>query len=145
LIQAVVIVPRDSIAHFLKVSPERNGLYIYNECQANKTSVIGYLARSLVHTPDGDDQFLIKTLKDLCQEVWTVSESGPPGSYRPPKIVLPEAVMTKVLQAAIILKDQVFVKDAVDHHEGNLSLDFFTWAQEQIAAGLITFDTIKDR
>ncbi|KAJ6187049.1 hypothetical protein N7519_001957 [Penicillium mononematosum] len=132
-VAAVVIVPRDSIAHFLKLSPERTGLYTYSECQGNKTSIIGYLAKSLLHTPD--DQFLIKTLRDLCQEVWTVSES---------RVVLPQAIITKVVQAAIILKDQEFVKDAADRHEGNLSLDFFTWAQEQIAAGLITFDTIKD-
>lgn len=135
--------PRDSIAHFLKVSTEKDALYISSARQGNKASVIGYLAKSLVHTPD--DQFLIKTLKDLCREVWTVSESEPPGSYRPPRIVLPEAVIIKVLQAAIISKDQDFVKDAMDRHEGNLSLDLFTWAQEQIAAGLITFDTIKDR
>ncbi|CAG8012473.1 unnamed protein product [Penicillium nalgiovense] len=139
---AVAIVPRDSIAHFLKVSTEKDALYISSDRQGNKASVIGYLAKSLVHTPD--DQFLIKTLKDLCREVWTVSESEPPGSYRPPRIVLPEAVITKVLQAAIISKDQDFVKDAMDRHEGNLSLDLFTWAQEQIVAGLITFDTIKN-
>lgn len=53
-----------------------------------------------------------------------MSEPEKPGAYRPPKTVLPEAAITKVLQAAIVLKDQVFIKDAGDQHEGKLSLDF---------------------
>jgi hypothetical protein len=106
------------------------------------TSVIGFLAKSLLH--NSGDELLRETLKKLCRKVWTVDGSNEVGRYRP-KTVLPEPVITKVLQVAIVLKDQDLIKDVADHHEGNLSLDFFKWAQEQFAAGAVAFDSIKDR
>lgn len=136
------MVPRDSIADFLADSWTGDSSYMSTAQRENVTSVIGYLAKTLLHT--SGDQSFIKTLKGLCRKVWSSGQNDEVGSFRQ-KIVLPEPTITKVLQAAITLKDQDFVKDAAEYHEGNLSLDFFKWARDQLAAGTTTFDSIKDR
>jgi hypothetical protein len=129
------MVPRDSITNFLADdSSYRN--------TGNLPSVIDYLAKTLLRAPL--DNILTKTLKDFCGKAWSSGQSQGNGALSP-KIVLPEPTMTKVLQAAITLKDQDFIKDAADKHEGNLSLDFFKWARDQLAAEKISFDSIKNR
>lgn len=124
------MVPRDSIADFLADDSS-----FYSE--KNQPSVIDYLAETILRA--SFDNILTKTLKDFCRKVWSSGQTR--GNA---KIVLPEPTMTKVLQAAIILNDQVFIKDAADKHEGKLSLDFFKWARDQLAAGKLSFDSIKD-
>jgi len=136
------MVPKDSVSGFLKGSWEECPEY-RSVREKNMVPVIGYLAKSLLHSPSmhsPSNQCLTKTFKDACQKIWT--EEIPRYQTR---TVLPEPVITKVLQAAIKLKDQYFINDVAKYQGGNLSLDFFKWAKEQIAAGDIDFDTIKDR
>ncbi|KAJ5377333.1 uncharacterized protein N7496_004742 [Penicillium cataractarum] len=139
--RAVVIVPRDSIADFLAKSWARESIYMSIDQRENVTSVIGYLAKTLLHT--SGNQSVIEPLKDLCRKVWSPDQGEEFGSFRE-RLALPEPANTKVLQAAITLKDQDFIKNAAEHHDGNLSLEFFKWTRDQLDAGTTSFDDIKD-
>lgn len=137
------MVPGDSLTQFLNDSWEDSPTYgLSPTSRENRTSIIGYLAKSVLKTPG--DLLMVESLKDLCQQVGIVSDPETPEDYRPPKIGLPETVITKVLQAAIVLKDQDFIKDALNHHEGNLSLRFFTWAKEHVANDATVFNSLKE-
>lgn len=133
------MVPRDSITQFLNNSWQG---WLSPTSRENRTSIIGYLAKSVLKTPG--DQFMVDSLKDLCQKVGIVSDPELPEVSHPPKIDLPEAVITEVLQAAIVLKDQDFIESALNHHEGNLSLRFFAWAKEHVANDAIAFNSLKE-
>jgi hypothetical protein len=143
-LQALIIVPRDSLAHFFTEAwkPDRWGERNQTQNKDNMASIVGYFAKSL--SRNSSDKLLFDGLKSLCREIWGLSPGSGANRYRHATI-LPKNVITQVLQAAFRMKDPGFLTEAADRHEGELSTGFFKWVKEQFAAGDFAFNTIKDR
>jgi hypothetical protein len=103
----------------------------------NIKSIIGYFAKSLLNS--SCDQSSFSTLKDICEKVWFSNAE----KVRNPGTILPQDIISNIIQVAFRLKDQAFFEDAALEHGGNLSLDFFKWARDRFAAGDVAFDSIQ--
>ena len=111
--------------------------------QENLNGIIAHFANASLKSLRNQHAFA--ALKDICRRFWREDKEPPePRGFRFCKGTFPEDVITKVIQAAFLWKDQSFFEDAAENHRGNLSLDFFSWARLQFAAGDHAFDNIKN-